>query len=117
MAESPPANAGDTSSVPGQGRCHMPRSNEAHEAQLLSHVRPPLRPAHLEPVLCNKRSRCNEKPGHRNREWPLLTTATERLCSSEDPGQPTFFLKRKVSLLELCCHPEKVLWLGKGYII
>ena len=23
----PPANAGDTGSIPGPGRCHMPRSN------------------------------------------------------------------------------------------
>ena len=33
----------------------------AHEPQLL-------KPAHLEPVLCNKRSHRNEKPMHRNEE-------------------------------------------------
>ena len=33
----------------------------AHEPQLL-------KPARLEPVLCNKRSRRNEKPAHRNEE-------------------------------------------------
>ena len=27
-----------------------------------------LKPAHLEPVLHNKKSHCNEKPGHRNEE-------------------------------------------------
>ena len=31
-----PANAGDTGSSPGLGRSHMPRSNWAHEPQLLS---------------------------------------------------------------------------------
>ena len=31
-----PANAGDTGSSPGLGGSHMPRSNEAHEPQLLS---------------------------------------------------------------------------------
>ena len=31
-----PANAGDTSSIPGLGRSHMPRSNWAREPQLLS---------------------------------------------------------------------------------
>ena len=36
MVESLPANAGDTGSSPGLGRSHMPRSNEAHEPQLLS---------------------------------------------------------------------------------
>ena len=36
VAKNPPANAGDTSSSPGPGRSHMPRSNWAHAPQLLS---------------------------------------------------------------------------------
>ena len=36
VVENPPANAGDTGSSPGLGRSHMPRSNKAHEPQLLS---------------------------------------------------------------------------------
>ena len=36
MVENLPANAGDTGSSPGLGRCHMPRSNWAREPQLLS---------------------------------------------------------------------------------
>ena len=36
VVENPPANAGDTGSSPGLGRSHMPRSNQAHEPQLLS---------------------------------------------------------------------------------
>ena len=36
MVEKLPADAGDTGSSPGLGRSHMPRSNEAHEPQLLS---------------------------------------------------------------------------------
>ena len=36
MVESPPTNAGDTGSSPGLGGPHMPRSNWAREAQLLS---------------------------------------------------------------------------------
>ena len=36
MVESLPANAGETGSSPGLGRSHMPRSNWAHEPQLLS---------------------------------------------------------------------------------
>ena len=31
-----PANAGDTGLIPGPGRFHMPRSNWAHELQLLN---------------------------------------------------------------------------------
>ena len=30
------ANAGDTSSIPGPGRFHVPQSNQAHVPQLLS---------------------------------------------------------------------------------
>ena len=36
MVENLPANAGDTGPSPGLGRSHMPRSNWAHEPQLLS---------------------------------------------------------------------------------
>ena len=36
MVKNLPANAGDTGSIPGLGRSHMPRSNEAREPQLRS---------------------------------------------------------------------------------
>ena len=36
MVKNPPANAGDTGSIPGPGRSHMPRSNQARAPQLLS---------------------------------------------------------------------------------
>ena len=36
VVENLPANAGDTGSSPGLGRSHMPRSDWAHEPQLLS---------------------------------------------------------------------------------
>ena len=36
-----------------------------------------LKPAHLEPVLRNKRSHCNEKPAHHNEEQPPLATTRE----------------------------------------
>ena len=36
VVENLPANAGDMGSIPGLGRSHMPRSNEAREPQLLS---------------------------------------------------------------------------------
>ena len=61
VVKNPPASAGDMGSSPGPGRSHMPRSNEARVPQLL-------KPASLEPVLCNKRSHCNEKPTHHNEE-------------------------------------------------
>ena len=43
VVKNPPANAGDTGSIPGPGRSHMPRSNWACAPQLL-------KPARLEPV-------------------------------------------------------------------
>ena len=36
VVKNPPASAGDTGSSPALGRSHMPRSNSAHEPQLLS---------------------------------------------------------------------------------
>ena len=36
-----------------------------------------LRPAHLEPVLHNKRGQRNEKPTHRIKEWPSLAATGE----------------------------------------
>ena len=36
MNESPPANAGDMSLVPGPGRFHVPQSNKVHETKLPS---------------------------------------------------------------------------------
>ena len=70
-----PANAGDTGSIPGPERSHMPvrhnywacalepmsHNGWAHMLQLLKSVC-------LETVLCNKRSHRNEKPVHHNEE-------------------------------------------------
>ena len=54
MDRNPPANAGDTGSIPGLGRFHI-RSSQAHAL-------------HLEPVLCNERSHCTEKLEHYKEE-------------------------------------------------
>ena len=68
-----PANAGDTGLSPDPGRSHMPWSNEAPVPQLLS-LRfracktQLLKPAHLEPMLGNRRSHRNEKLMHCNEE-------------------------------------------------
>ena len=43
------------------------------------HVPQLLKPAHLEPVLRNRRSHCNEKPAHHNEEKPSLATTRESL--------------------------------------
>ena len=40
-------------------------------------------PVRLEPVLHNKRSHCNEKPVHRNEEWPPLAATREKTAHSK----------------------------------
>ena len=60
----------------------MLRSNSARAPQLLSLCSRALKlqllkPVRLEPVLCNKRSHCNEKPAHRNEEKPPLAATRE----------------------------------------
>ena len=69
--KNPPASAGDMGWTPGPGRSHMPWSNKACKPQLLNlcsraHMLQLLKPAGLDRVLCNKRSRCNEKAVHCN---------------------------------------------------
>ena len=71
VVKNPPANSGDTGSSPGPGRSHMPWSSKACAPQLLglrsrAQESQLLKPTHLEPVLCNKRSHRNEKPTRRN---------------------------------------------------
>ena len=78
MVKNPPANAGDTGLSPGPGRSHMPQGTKPERQKYWAgaleptshnywaHVPQLLKPAHLEPVLRNKRRHCNEKPAHRN---------------------------------------------------
>ena len=55
---------------------------KAHELKLLKSM-------HLEPMLCNKRSHCNNRPVHRNEELsPLAIIMTKLAHSNEDPAQP-----------------------------
>ena len=80
--------------LPGQGtrvRALVQEDPTCHRAtEPASHnywARTPqlLKPAHLEPVLHNKRSHRSEKPVHRNKEQPLLTATREKpTCSKED---------------------------------
>ena len=48
-----------------------------------------LKPAHLEPMLPNKRSHRNKKPAHHNEEQPPLASTREKPArSNEDQTQP-----------------------------
>ena len=73
--KNPPANAGDSGSIPGPRRFHMLWNNWAQPPQLLKlcsraqdlHL---LGPCALEPMLCNKRRHCSEKPIYQN--WRVV---------------------------------------------
>ena len=87
VVESLPANAGDTSSSPGLGGSHMPRSSWNREPQLLS-----LRVWSLCPA--NGRGRDSERPAHRDEErsphrdeeWPPLAATRESPCTNRRPN-------------------------------
>ena len=58
VVKNPPANAGDTGSIPGPGRSHMPWSKEARVPQLLSLRSRAHEPQLLKPVCHNYWSPC-----------------------------------------------------------
>ena len=73
MVKNPSANAGDTGSNPDleDPACRGATKPVSHNyCACVSGAREPqlLKPAHLEPVLRNKRSHCNKKSAHRNEE-------------------------------------------------
>ena len=59
VVKNPPADAGDTGSIPGLGRSHMPRSKKARAPQLLS-----LRATTTEACTPRARAPQQEKPLH-----------------------------------------------------
>ena len=69
MVKNPPANSGDTGSIPGPGRFHRPHGNLARAPQHLN-------PSAVEPMLCNKRSHGSEKPRYHN--WRVVPLAATR---------------------------------------
>ena len=76
--------------LPMQGHGFEPWSGKIpHAAEQLSPGTTTTEPAHLEPVLCNKRGRNNERPTHCDEEWPPLATTREKPSHrNEDPTQP-----------------------------
>ena len=70
MVESLPANSGDMGSSPGLGRSHMPWSNWAREAQLLS--------LRVWSLCSATRKAAIVRPAHRDEEWPPLAATRER---------------------------------------
>ena len=61
------------------GAPQLLQRSRAPQQQLLDNVTQLLKLACLEPTICNERSHRNEKPAHRNEEWPPLTLTGESL--------------------------------------
>ena len=51
-----------------------------------AHVPQLLKPTHLEPMLCNKRSHHNEKPAHRNESSPRSPQLEEARAQQQRPN-------------------------------
>ena len=71
LKKNPPANTGDTGLIPGPGRSHMPWGNWDCVPQISilgSRVQEPqlLKPVHLKPALCNKKSHLDDRITHLN---------------------------------------------------
>ena len=67
-----PANAGDRGLIPGPGRSHIHWTTQPVSCNYWAHA-PQLLNVHLEPMICNQRNHCNEKP-------PLTTTGDVINC-------------------------------------
>ena len=71
------SSAGDTGSIPGLGRFHLPQGNQARVPQLLN-------PSGLEQVLHNERSHHSRKPQLESR--PHLSQLEKARTSNKDPA-------------------------------
>ena len=74
VVENLPANAGDAGSEPWSGKI-------PHAAEQLGPWAAITEPAHLEPVLRNKRGRDSERLVHRDEEWHPLAATRESPCT------------------------------------
>lgn len=97
VVKNPPANPGDTSSIPGPGRFHVSQGNYAQVPQL--------RPSTcLEPVPCSESRHHTEKP----------------VCSDTDPVQPKIKVNevKQTKRIKLdvsgCSEHEKYPWKGRS---
>ena len=93
MVKNPPANAGDPGSfwsgkIPHATAEQLSPWTTAPGPVLWSPQATTVEVCTPEPMLHNKRSRCNEKPARHNEAEPLPATARENPHGNEDPGKP-----------------------------
>ena len=70
VVKNPPANEGDTGSIPGLGRSYMLPATKPMCRSYWAHVLQPLQAMHLESILCNSRSDRKEQHIHHSRVVP-----------------------------------------------
>ena len=95
--ENPPANAGDTGSIPGPERFHTLRSNQVRALQLLS-LRTETAEAHPGARARSKRRRCTERPMQCSWGVAPALHMRESPCAAKNKYLLTFF--KSFSLLK-----------------
>ena len=94
VVKNPLANAGDMGSIPGLGRFHMLRGNEACSTQLLSPPATTTEARVLEGLWsATRETTAMRSPHTTTREEPPLTPTTKALEQHEDPEQPNKQIK------------------------
>ena len=89
-----PANAGDTGSIPGPGRSHMPWSKQACVPQLLSQCSRAQEPPLLSPQAATTKETCSREPMPRKEKpTPQLQgsptpTTNEESMQQQGPRRP-----------------------------
>ena len=84
VVENLPVRAGVVALIPGLGRSHMLRSNQA----LWGTNTEPRFCSYWSPGAYNGGGHCNEKAVHHSKEWPTLTAQREPAPSNEHSAQP-----------------------------
>ena len=90
VKNNPPANAGDTGSVPGPGRSHMPRSSKAHVPRPLSLSSRALEPQLLRPHAAATGA-CVLRAHTPQQEKPLQ----REVCTPKPEGSPLATTREK----------------------
>ena len=106
MVKNLPANAGDTGSVPGLGRSHLPRGSSACAPQLLKPVHPTARAPQEKPL--------QWEATHTSKSRPRSLQLEKSPCNNNDTAQTK--LNKKNSLKKFCTTKRVLRILSAGCI-
>ena len=90
MVKNPPANVGDTGSIPEELTYHVATKPMCTTPKPVLYSPRAMLTEALEPRACapNKRSHCRERPAHRTWRGAPLAATGEKSMQNEDPAQP-----------------------------